>query len=490
MIRVDLYQDIRKLWAVEGLSKREIARRLGVSRNTVKRYCEGGHVPWEKKKSQRKSPVITEEVIEFVRNCLEGDSKAPRKQRHTSHRIFKRLQEELGYEGAESTIRRLVGQLRPSIRNVYIPLFFEPGEAAQVDWGEAVFHLNGEKIKANLFCMRLCHSAMPFVMAFPSQRREAFIGGHIKAFEFFGGVPKRLIYDNLRTAVKEGWGKDVKEEQKDFLALKAHYAFNSEFCNAGAGHEKGLVENLIGWVRRNFLTPVPRVESWEELNNILLTACQNYKEHRIRDRSQTVGEAFAVEQQALTVLPKYQMDYADVEILDVDPFSTVRFDRNRYSVPVEYAGKTVTVKGYPFEVKISYQGVDLAAHPRLYKNGETHYVLDHYLSLLEQRPRAVWNARPLKEAGLPQKLLDFARKLPSNFEFVKVLKLISERGLEVVLEAVDKAEEVGSYTYEMVRYYVFSGKNSEQEVPVLGGPAVEPVHLEQYDLLIAGGDGK
>ncbi|AFV11026.1 transposase [Thermacetogenium phaeum DSM 12270] len=111
-------------------------------------------------------------------------------------RIFKRLQEELRYAGAESTIRRLVGQLRPSLRDVYIPLFFEPGEAAQVDWGEAIIYLNGEKIKANLICMRLCHSAMPFVMAFPSQRREAFIEGHIRAFEFFGGVPKRLIYDN------------------------------------------------------------------------------------------------------------------------------------------------------------------------------------------------------------------------------------------------------------------------------------------------------
>jgi hypothetical protein len=184
------------------------------------------------------------------------------------------------------------------------------------------------------------------------------------------------------------------------------------------------------------------------------------------------------------------MDCADVEIADVDSFSTVRYDRNRYSVPVEYAGKTVTVKGYPFEVKISYRGTELAVHPRLYKSGETHYVLDHYLRLLEQRPRAVWNARPLKEAGLPQRLLDFARKLPSDFEFVKVLKLISEQGLDAVLEAVEKAEDVGSYTYEMVRYYVFSGKNSEKESLALGGPAVDPVNLEQYDLLLAGGDEK
>jgi transposase len=260
------------MWTVEKLSKREIARRLGISRNTVKRYCEGERVPWERSEPERRPRVITEEVIEFVRRCLEEDKTAPRKQRHTSHRIFRRLQEELGYRGAESTIRRLVGQLRPSLRNVYIPLWFEPGEAAQVDWGEVIICLNGEKVKAYLFCMRLCHSAMPFVMAFPSQRREAFIEGHISAFEFFGGVPRRLIYDNLRTAVKEGWGKGVREEQKDFLALKAHYAFSADFCNPGAAHEKGLVENLVGWVRRNFLTPVPKVESWEELNSILMSA--------------------------------------------------------------------------------------------------------------------------------------------------------------------------------------------------------------------------
>ena len=211
MIKVDQYQLIRELYAVEGLSQREIARRLGISRNTVRKYCQVEHLPFEKSRRQRKPSVITPEVEEFIRTCFEHDEEAPNKQKHTAKRIYDRLVEEMGFTGGESTIRHYVGKLRSRPAEAYVPLEFDPGGAMQVDWGEATVVMNGRKTTVHVFCARLCYSAMPFVIAFPFERIEALLEGHIEAFTFFGGVPRHAIYDNMRTVVKDGWGSQRTE---------------------------------------------------------------------------------------------------------------------------------------------------------------------------------------------------------------------------------------------------------------------------------------
>lgn len=163
--------------------------------------------------------------------------------------------------------------MKAKLPEVYVPLWLVPGEAAQVDLGEAMVLIAGKQTELNLFCMRLCHSCAPFVMAFPSQREEVFLEGHQRAFEYFQGVPKRIIYDNLKTAVKEGWGKHAKEQDR-FKAFRSHYAYEAMFCNTGEVHEKGLIENLVGYIRRNVLVPIPKVQSWEELDQLLLNAAK------------------------------------------------------------------------------------------------------------------------------------------------------------------------------------------------------------------------
>ncbi len=482
---MDQYQDIRHLAAVEGLSQRAIARRLGISRNTVKRYFLGQNLPGERAKTESKLQVITPEVIEFVKRCLAQDKTANRKQRHTAKRIYDRLKHEKGFQGAESTLRRLVSQLRVKMPEVYIPLAFSPGEAAQVDWGTATVFIANQKTEVHLFCFRLCNSCAPFVMAFPVEREEAFLEAHQRAFEYFGGVSRTLIYDNLKTAVKEGWGKLARQQDR-FRSFRAHYAYQARFCNPGEGHEKGLVEGLVPYIRKNVLVPIPEVRSWDHLNEALLERCQRYvAEHQIRGRELSVRDAFAIEKMALTKLPVKPYDTALTRESRVDYFSTVSFDKNRYSVPVHWAGHTVTAKAGAFEIEIYHRGRLLARHRRCYGSHQTIYQLEHYLCLLEKRPGAVMNARPVREAGLPQDIWSFAWALADPDKgMVHLLRLIVDHGVDRVLAAVQKAFESRQLSVEVVAYYTTA---DDANILPIAGPAVQPVDLGCYDRLLAGG---
>jgi transposase len=486
VIKVDQYQLIRELYVGEGLSKRAIARRLNLSRNTVEKYCNGEVLPWERKNRHRVKTIIVPKVEEFIRKCLNEDETAPKKQRHTAKRIYDRLVDEMGFTGGESTIRQYVREYKQKRAPVFIPLEFSPGEAAQVDWGLATVVMEKKKQEVSLFCMRLCSSAMPFVMAFPRQRSEMFLEGHQRGFEFFGGVPKRCIYDNLKTAVKEGWGHFVTQEQPEFVQLKAHYAFRSSFCNPQEAHEKGLVENLVGWIRRNVCVPVPNIHSWEELNQLLLNRCLAYQTHQIRGRLRSVGDDFAIEKSALHPLPRRAMDAIHQVTAEVNSFSTVNFERNRYSVPVDYAGKTVTVKATAFHIRIWYKNQEIAVHQRDYGYHQVHYELTHYLKLLEHRPRGVRNARPVREANLPDEFWIFADRLSGNREMVKVLSLISEYGVDQVVSAICQAVRSGATDSSFIRSYLSPSSTAGYEAVVPTIP-VSSVDLTQYDQLFQGG---
>jgi len=483
---MDQYQLIRQLYAVEGLSQRQIAKNLGISRNTVRRYCNGENVPWERKSSPRTPAVIPPEVRGFVQKCLDEDEQEGiSKQRHTAKKIYERLIEELGFTGGASTVRGVVREMKEKMPKVFIPLSFSPGEAAQVDWGTATDYMTGQKIEVNLFCMRLCASCAPFVIAFPSQREEAFLEGHQRAFEFFGGVPQDLIYDNLRTAVKKGWGKTAQEQTK-FSLFRAHYVYGSRFCNPREGHEKGLVEDLVGYSRRNFLVPIPRLDSWEELNQLLLKRCISYIDnHQIRGRETSVKEAFELERLALTPLPARPYEAAKILEGKVDYFSTVSFDTNHYSVPVKLAGRTVTVRATAFEVKIYHRGENICSHQRCYQKHKTKYKLEHYLPLIEIRPRSVFNARPVKESKLPEELESFSHKL-SNPEksMVRLLRLVIDYGPEKVAVAIQKAEEENQYSVDVIQFYV-TRQEPVAKIDCMG-PAVQEVDLNAYDMLCEG----
>ena len=483
-VEMDMYKDIRQSF-INGESQRDIAKRLGIARQTVKKYCEGESHPGVRKPYVRPPDTVTEDVKEFILSCFNGDREhGIKKQKHTAKRIYDRLVEEKGFTGAESTIRKAVKELKQD-QNVppqaLVPLSYEPGEAIQIAWGEATAYVNGIKTKLYTFCGRLCYSCDIFVQVFKSANEESFLEAQQLMFDFFGGIPRRLIFDNAKVAVKEGYGLYAKPQNK-YLSFSAHYAFDLDFCNPGKGNEKGLVENLVGYSRRNFLVPIQRVTSIEDLNNKLWNDCLKYRaNHTIQGRNHSVNTMYQEELRFLKSIPKYRFDTSKTAVATVDDYSTVRYEKNNYSVPVKFLRKDVTVKGYGNHINILYQNIEIATFPRCYLTNKTEYRLEHYLELLERKSRSVFNAKPVK-ANVTKALLDWGEQLPGgNKEMVKLLRLCVDYGEERILNIKNQIPSHIVPTVDMIRTHL----NEPTESPVIylskNEVPVDPVDLTEYD---------
>ena len=454
IIEVDIYSQIRLLYE-EGESQRSIAKRLGIARQTVKKYCEGSTHPEVRKSYTRLNNVITDEVTNFILSCIRQDREEKlSKQRHTAKRIYDRLVQELNFQGSYSTVRESVRQLKAEQAvppQADIPLEYDAGDAIQIDWGEATIYLDNKKTKISFFCGRLCYSCDIFVQAFFSQNLESFLEAQQRMFDYFKGVPNRLIFDNAKVAVSEGFGLHARAT-KGYKAFAAHYAFKTDFCNIASGNEKGLVENLVGFARRNFMVPVPRVKSLAELNEKLIRDCLNYRAaHKVDSRSATVKESYEEEWHYLKQIPSYRYDTSRKSAPIVGDYSTVRFDKNDYSVPVRFLRKEVTVKGYANEVHIFHEGELIATFDRIYGSGKTEYRLEHYIDLLERKPRAVFQAKPVRQ-NVAKELLEWGRLLPGgNKDMVKLLRLCVDYGEERILSIRNRLPSNIIPTIDMVR---------------------------------------
>ena len=471
VITVEMYKTIRAM-RLNGFSQREIAETLHISRNTVKKYWDGERVPWERKEySDRGSPVCTEEVRDFICACFEEDEKhGRRKQKHTAKRIYDRLVEEKGFTGAESTVRRLVRQLREKPAEAFVPLAFPAGDAIQIDWGEATVYLAGQKTTVNLFCARLCYSEAPIAFAYRRQNEESFLDAFVHVFEYFGGVPKRVIFDNAKVAVKEGFGAQARKQER-YAALAAHYGFDAIFCNPASGNEKGLVEGLVGYMRRNVCVPIPKANNIGDLNQMLLQKCERYLQHQIRGKAASVGEMLAEEQQALYPLPRYAFEPAKRALVRVDRFSTIRFETNNYSVPVDYCGKDVTVKALPEEIHILSENRVIAKHQRCHGRQRSIYSMEHYLPLLARKGRAILYAKPVQDA-LPGSFLDWLSKQDlSPQQLVELLQRCQIEGCNEVMTNPVMASPA---------------MNAPTEVEIKDPVKIRAVDLRLYDQVLSG----
>jgi len=295
MKKVEDYEEIRRAYFVEKISIREIHRRLGHDRDTIRKAITSPAPQPYQMTQPRVAPVLGP-FKQSIDELLKESEDQRRKQRYTAHRIYELLLEK-NYPGSEGAVHNYVCQQRKkrTAKNAFLPLEFEPGQDAQVDWGEAVVEMNGERIMVQLFIMRLNYSRARFVMAFPFQKQEAFWAGHVQAYHFFGGVPRRITYDNLKTAVYKILVGRNRQEQQSFKTFRSYYLFESNYCTPAQGHEKGGVENDVGYVQRNFMAPVLKVSSYEELNQSLHTACQQNINRHVRGEDAPVSELWEEE---------------------------------------------------------------------------------------------------------------------------------------------------------------------------------------------------
>jgi len=503
MIEVEERERIRRAFFIQNKSIRQIARELHHSRKTVRKALEGGESPRYTMKEGRPSPVLGP-YKEKIDQMLKQNEGLPSKQRYTSHQIFKRLREE-GYRGSESSVRGYVAKVRKEGKKpkLFIPLEYDPGEEAQMDWGEGIAIIGGKEEVVQLFTMRLCYSRKLFMMAFPSQRQESFFEGHVMAFHHFGGVPHRIVYDNLTTAVKKILQGHNRQEQVAFIAFRSHYLFESYFCSVRQAHQKGGVEHGVGYGRRNFMTPPPEVDSFAELNSHLLRCCLEDDERKVKGQKMRIGEAWQMEREYLLPLPCRDIECCRILPVKLNGYSQVEFETNRYSVPADAGYRNLILKAYPFRVEILHMDKVIATHPRCYEKHQD--VIDplHYLPLLEKRPGAFQHAKPIRRwrQKWPKAYERLLKELQSRWpdgrgikEFVGILKLHLDHPQEEVEEAVEMALNYGCCHLDGVKLCLNQLKMERKEIPPveldshpqLVGVGDHPVDLGKYDLLLEG----
>jgi transposase len=362
MIKVDEYEKIRKAYHVEGLSIREISRQYKHSRRFVRKTLEHP-IPEKYQLGQPKQAKVLGEYQQRILDLLEESRKQPRKQRYTAHKIYEIVYGE-GYRGCEGNIHNFVCRTRKKQEagKAFLPLEFEAGKDGQVDWGEAVVILAGVETKVQFFVMRLNYSRVRFVKGYPFQKQEAFLDAHESAFHFLGGVPQRIAYDNLKTAVFRILEGHNRQEQDAFKAFRSYYLFDSHYCNPAEGHEKGGVENDVGYTQRNFFAPLPRVDSYEELNQFLLERCKLDVDRHVRGQEAPVSELWEVDQAHLLSLPRQDYPSCVTRPVKANAYSQVVFETNRYSVPHTYAGKQLVLRAFPFKIEVLSLDTMIATH--------------------------------------------------------------------------------------------------------------------------------
>jgi len=455
---VELYGQVRHAVRIDGLSRREVARRFGIDPRTVAKMLVFSLPPGYRRSRAPARPKL-DPFVGLIDRILEDDKGRPAKQRHTSKRIFERLRDEHGYAGGLTIVKDYVLGRRQRQREMFVPLRHDPGHA-QADFGEAVAVIGGVERKIHFFAMDLAHSDTGFVQAYPAETTEAFCAGHVAAFDFFGKVPQSILYDNTRIAVARILGDGRRQRTRVFSELQSHYLFADRFGRPGKGNDKGKVEGLVGLIRRNYLVPLPHAASFYALNEDLLTACRRRLDDRLRGHAETIGERMARDLAAFHDLPPTPYDACEKQAGRVSSLSLVRYRGTDYSVPTTYGHREVLVRGYVHEVVISCGAEIIARHVRSYDRED--FVFDplHYLALLEQKINALDQAAPLAGWELPDAFVTLRRLLEARMgkqgkrEFVQVLRLMEVFRIDDVAAGVRDAIDRGVIGFDAVKHLV------------------------------------
>ena len=458
MKRVELYGRVRHAVMIEGLSQREAARCFGIDPRTVRKMLSYSVPPGYVRTRPPVRPKL-DPFIGIIDRILEEDKDRPKKQRHTSKRIFERLRDEYGFTGKITIVKDYICGVRQRRREMFVPLTHPPGHA-QVDFGEALAVIGGVERKIHFLAMSLPHSDACFVNAYPGETTEAFCDGHVSGFSFFGGVPRSILYDNTRIAVARILGDGKRQRTRVFSELRSHYLFEDRFGRPGKGNDKGKVEGIVGYCRRNFLVPLPRFASWDAFNGHLEEHCRNRQGNVLRGHRESIGERFVRDREALKRPLPAPFDACDKQGTRVNSLSLVRYRTNDYSVPVAYGHQEVWIRGYVHEVVIGCGAGIIARHPRSYDREDMVFDPIHYLPLLEHKIGALDQAAPLAGWELPDAFPTLRRLLEARMgkagkrEYVQVLRLLETFDLEVLHGAVKDALRLGAIGYDAVKHLV------------------------------------
>jgi transposase len=457
MLVVETIARIRREFFVNGRSIKEIVRALGISRNTVRKVLRSGATSFSYEREVQPLPKLDRWRAELDRLLAANEGKAAR-ERLALIRLFEELRA-LGYEGGYDAVRRYARTWRKehvaAMAHAFVPLTFTPGEAYQFDWSHEVVLIDGVTVTVKVAHVRLCHSRMLFVRAYPRETQEMVFDAHDRAFAFFKGACTRGIYDNMKTAVETVFvGKD-RAYNRRFLQMCGHYLVEPVACTPAAGWEKGQVENQVGLVRERFFTPRLRFKSYEELNAWLLDRCVAYaKAHRHPEfQEQTIWAVFEQERPRLVPYAG-RFDGFHAVPAAVSKTCLVRFDNNKYSVMATAVGRPVEIRAYADRIVIRQDGEIVGEHPRCFGRGQTIYDPWHYVPVLARKPGALRNGAPFRDWVLPNALERVRRKLAAaedgDRQMVDVLTAVLTDGLAAVESACAEALGNGVHSSDVI----------------------------------------
>lgn len=485
MYTVQIYAIARQAYYNEGKTQRQIARDLGINRRTVQKMLKHSVPPGYERSHLPLSPKLSEHKA-WIDEVLESDKRVHRKQRHTAKRIYDRLKEERSFTGGYTIVRVYIAGKRLRSGEMFVPLSHEPG-MAQVDFGQAQVKIKGRPCTAHFFVMQLPFSDGVFAKAYPCENTEAFVDGHQAAFTFFGGVAGRILYDNTTIAVKKVLKGDLREETLGFTALRSHFLFEEAFAAVSRGNEKGGVENLVGFVRRNFMVPIPDFESFEALNEYLEACCQKRQLTTVRGHDQTI--AMRLSREVFLPLPAVPYEACRIQSGKITSQGLVRFQNNDYSVPTTLGQQKVWIKGFVDRVVITVQDQTVADHPRSYGREEVIFNPLHYLKLLEHKTRAYDQAAPLKGWILP----DVFEKVhgilyrkdgkEGRREYIRILQFLETFSQGELVRACEQALLLNVVTQPAILHLLKRAKEGRPpNLSLLSYAGVPQVHVDSPDL--------
>jgi len=503
--KVELFEQLRREYEFGVGTISGVASKFGVHRRQVRQALQSA-LPPQPATLARPSPSL-DPVKPFIETMLLADKTAPRKQRHTAHRIWVRLsQEHAQHPVAESTVRAYVRERKWALglatKEICIPQDYNWGVEAQVDWYEAYVVLGGEHVKVQIFNMRSMKSGGAYHRAYLHATQQAFFEAHEHAFTYFGGVFHLLRYDNLASAVTKVFRGHTRDEHTRFIAFRSHWQFRAEFCGPAQPQEKGGVEGEVGAFRRNHLVPVPEVENLEAFNRKLLADCIADQTRQIGDRTDPVGTLLIQERASLLALPREGFDLAQTHAGLVDAKGCVKTNLAWYSTPLR-VGTKAQVRALPSEVEVWYGGIRVAVHERTYTRGAEVFNLEHYLDVLDRKPGALPGARPLTQwraHGLWPESFDRLwaiwqerlGKHAATRAMVDLLLLAPVHGWPALKSAADKALTLGCTDQSAVACLLVAAKSattpeklSPQELGSLSRYDRPLPQMSGYDQLLA-----